>query len=117
MRVEVHPMVRAGVENNCAHQPAPKQRRPVVWPRPQRLLFKQAVIACGQRVMRDHLDAGFGKPAKLIEISERIEESGGPGIAAASCLSGFGKPYRLSWRERVSEGSGIPQPFVRAPQP
>jgi hypothetical protein len=75
MRVEVDSLMHAGVENNCAHQPAPQQRRPIVRPRPQRLFIQQAVIACSERVVGDHLDAGFGKPAKLIEISERIEES------------------------------------------
>ena len=117
MRVEVHPMVHAGVENNCADQPAPEHRRPIVWPRPQRLLVKQAVIACGQRVVRHHLDAGFGKPAKLIEISERIEESRSPGIAAASRLGGFGQPHRLVRRKLVPERLVERKRPARARQP
>src|SRR5712691_5791538 len=117
MRIEVRSMVHAGVENGCAHQPAPKQRRPIVWPRLQRLLVKQAVIACSQRVVRNHLDAGPGKPAKLIEISKSIEESGSPGIAAAGCLGGFGKPHRLARRELVPERLVERERLVRARQP
>src|SRR5258705_11827535 len=117
MRIEVRSMVHAGVENGRAHEPAPKQRRHIVWPGPQRLFVKQAVVACGQRVVRDHLDAGPGKAAKLIEISERIEESGSPGIAAAGCLGGFGKPHRLIRRELVPKRLVKCARLVRARQP
>ena len=117
MRVEVDPIVHAGVENNCAHQPAPQQRRPIVWPRPERLLVKQAVIARSQRVVRDHLNAGPGKPAQLIEISERIEESGSPGIAAASRLGGFGQPHRLIRCKFVPERLVKRERLARARQP
>ena len=117
MRVDVRPMMRAGVKNGCAHEPAPKQRRPIVWTRPQAPLIKQAVIACGQRVVCNHLHAGLGKPAKLIEIPKRIKERGSPGIAATGRVGGLGDPQRPSRHERVSERLVKRSTSVRARQP
>jgi len=37
------------------------------------------------------VDAGFGKPAKLIEIPKRIKERGSPGIAATRRVGGLGR--------------------------
>src|SRR5262245_39998285 len=117
MRVEMRATVHAGIENSRTHKPAPKQRRPIVWPRRQRLLIKQAVIACGERVVRNHLHAGLGKPAKLIEVSKGVEECGSPRITSAGSLSGFSNPHRLSWLELVPEFLVKRASLVSARQP
>src|SRR6185369_51530 len=56
-------------------------------------------------------------PAKLIEISKGVEESRSPGIAAASCLGGFGEPHRLARCKLIPERLVERERLYRARQP
>jgi len=67
--------------------------------------------------VRNHLQAGPGKPAELIEIPKGIEECGSPGIAATGRVGGLGHPHRLSRRKFVPERLVIHASLVRARQP
>src|SRR5690349_5648759 len=50
-----------------------------------------------------HLDAPFGQPPELIEITKAVEKRGGPWIAPASCVGCFGEPERFTRLERIAE--------------
>src|SRR5262245_58147187 len=68
-----------------------------------RRFVEKTVVACGKCVVHDNLHARFREPTELVEISERIQESRGPPIAAASALRRLGKPNRLTGRSAVAK--------------
>src|SRR5947209_518143 len=50
-----------------------------------------------------HLDAPFGQPPELIEITKAIEKRQSPWISPASCVGCFGKPERFTRLECIAK--------------
>src|SRR6267154_6651503 len=119
MRIDMKPRVDryTRIEHDVSHQLSPQQCAPVVWSGRQRVLVQQAVIACRKRVVYHDLNAGLRQPAKLVEISERIQKGCGPAVSAARCLRGLGQPDRLAGFELVAKGSMESQGLIRPRQP
>src|SRR5581483_186322 len=84
------------IENRRAHEFMPQQGRPIGWPRQPGIVIEQAVVTGRERVVHMHLDAAFGKPPELVEITKAIKKRRSPWTAPASCVGCFGEPKRFT---------------------
>jgi len=67
--------------------------------------------------VHDDSDAGFRQPAELVEVTEAVDKTRRPTIAAAGGFCGFGEPDRLPRCKAIAERVRERETRIRPCQP